>query len=426
MRTAELTLPGFRHDVCSAIFPMAAVSPVLRRLPLDEHGLEWVHPEVAVAHPLDDGTAVALHRSLDDTVAEVGPGWRRVFGPLVAAGDGLLGDVLGPQPRVPSHPVDLLRFGLRALPPATTVGRTLGNDRAAALWSGIAAHAITSLSSPLSSAAGIVLTTAGHLGGWPLVRGGSEVLAAALVAHLESLGGRVECGRPVSSLADVPAARALLFDTTPWQLLRIAGDRLPAGAYRRFRHGSASFKVDYALDGPVPWTADACRRAGTVHLGGSSAEVASAERDVHRGRVPERPMVLVSQQSVADPSRAPAGKHTLWAYCHVPFGSTTDMTERIEAQIDRFAPGWRELVLGRAVSPPAAIEAHTPNAVGGDIAGGATDRLQLVFRPRISLDPHRAPAEGIWLCSSSTPPGAGVHGMCGWWAAQSVLRHQPG
>ncbi|MBW8827451.1 MAG: NAD(P)/FAD-dependent oxidoreductase [Acidobacteria bacterium] len=424
-RTAELTLPGFRHDVCSAIHPMGAASPLFDRLPLASHGLDWVHPEVAVAHPLDDGTAVTLHRSLDETVVSVGHGWRRVFGPLVGGGRDLLDDVLRPQPHRPAHPLGFVRFGARAASPAVGLGRAMGDERAAALWAGIAAHAITSLSIPLSSAAGVVMTVAGHVGGWPMARGGSGAIGDALVAHLRSLGGTIECNRPVRSLDELPAARAVVFDTTPWQLVQIAGDRLPPGSYRHFRHGSASFKIDYALDGPMPWTAEPCRRAGTIHLGGTAREIAVAEHDVYRGRVPARPMVLVAQQSVADDSRAPAGKHTLWAYCHLPFGSTADMTEPIEAQLDRFAPGWRELVLARTVSPPSAIEGHNPNAIGGDIAGGASDRLQLVFRPRISLDPHRTPAEHLWLCSSSTPPGAGVHGMCGYWAAQSVLKHQP-
>jgi phytoene dehydrogenase-like protein len=418
MRTEELTLPGFRHDVCSAIHPMAALSPVLRNL----DGLEWAHPEIAVAHPLDDGTAAAVHRSLDTTAAELGPAWRRVFGPLVADPDGLTTDVLGPQPRVPRHPTTFLRFASRAALPATAVDRLLGNERAAAAWAGIAAHAITRLSLPLSAAPGMMLAAAGHIGGWPAARGGSASITDALVRRLESLGGVLECGHAITDLGELPKSGAYVLDMTPWQLAAIAGDRLPAGTYRRFRHASASFKIDYALDGPVPWTAEAPRRAGTVHLGGTAREVEDAERAVHRGRVPNEPLVLVTQQSLFDTTRAPDGKHTLWAYCHVPFGCEVDMTGRIEGQLDRFAPGWRDRVLAKTVSPPSAIERHTPNAVGGDIAGGGTTGLQLVFRPRIATDPYATPIDGVWLCSSSTPPGAGVHGMCGLHAARSVLR----
>jgi len=341
----------------------------------------------------------------------------------VAGWPALAADLLRPPVRVPASPVTFARFGLRAAAPASLLGRLLGRSSTRAVWAGIAAHAITSLGRPLSSAAGAVLVAAGHDAGWPAARGGSAAIADALVAHLESLGGSVECGRPVRTLDDLPRARALLFDTTPSQLVRIAGDRLPDDAYRRFRYGSASFKVDYALDGPMPWTAEAARSAGTVHLGGTAREVAAAERDVAGGRIPERPMVLVAQQSLFDDTRAPAGKHTLWTYCHVPAGSTVDMTGRIEAQLDRFAPGWRDLVLARSAWGPAELEAHNENYVGGDIGGGATDGLQLVFRPRLALDPYRTPAEGIYLCSASTPPGPGVHGMSGYWAARTALAH---
>jgi phytoene dehydrogenase-like protein len=422
-RTEELTLPGFRHDVCSAIHPTGAGSPFFSGLPLAKHGLEWVHPEIALAHPLDDGSAGVLHRSFERTVAELGDGWRRVFGPVVEGWPTLAHDLLRPPVAVPSGPVTFARFGLRAAAPAALVGRLVGGSTPRALWSGIAAHAMSSLRRPLSSAAGAVLVGVGHAAGWPAAKGGSQAIADALVAHLQSLGGVVECGRPIRSLDDLPRARAVLFDTTPWQLATIAGDRLPAAAYRRYRHGGGCFKVDYALDGPMPWTAEQARRAGTVHVGGSAGDVVAAEGAVARGRTPERPLVLVAQQSVFDDTRAPAGKHTLWAYCHVPAGSTVDMTTRIEAQLERFAPGWRELVLARHVTGPAAMEAHNANYVGGDIAGGATDGLQIVFRPRVALDPYRTPAEGLYLCSGSTPPGAGVHGMSGYWAARSALRH---
>jgi phytoene dehydrogenase-like protein len=422
-RTAELTLPGFRHDVCSAIHPMGATSPVLAGL-----GIEWVHPALAVAHPLDDGRAGELHRSIDDTVAAngSGDGWRRLFGPLVARWPAIADAILGPPTRLLAHPVLAGRFGVPLLLPSTTLGdKVLGGGQAGALFAGIAAHAATSLRRPLSGAGGVAMTASGHVGGWPMARGGSQAITDALVAELGRLGGTVECGRRIASLDELPRARAVLFDTTPWQLLDLAEHRLPAARqwrYRRFRRGAGSFKVDYALDGPVPWTAEAARRAGTVHLGGPAAEVADAEQDVFEGRVPERPFVLVTQQTLADPTRAPAGQHTLWAYCHVPNGCTVDVTERIEAQIDRFAPGWRDRILARHVTPPAALEAYNANYVGGDIAGGAPDGLQLLFRPVVTVDPYRTGAEALYLCSSSTPPGGGVHGLCGYWAAQSALR----
>jgi phytoene dehydrogenase-like protein len=427
-RTKELTLPGFRHDVCSAIHPVGAVSPAFRELGLERHGLEWVHPDLPVAHPLDDGSAAELHDSIDDTVAAnaEGDGWRRVFAPLVDAWPDLVDQLLGPPLRVPRHPVAFARFGLGALLPVrTTARRRLAGTKSSALFAGIAAHANTSLTQPLSSPGGLVLVAAGHVGGWPMARGGSQSIADALVADLLLHGGRVETAHRVTSIDELPRARVVLFDTTPWQLLDIAGHRLPAvqqWRYRRFRHGAASFKLDYALDGPMPWTAEAPRRAGTVHLGGTVEDIVAAERDVFRGRTPDRPFVLVAQQSLFDATRAPEGKHTLWVYCHVPHGSPVDMTERIERQIDRFAPGWRDLVLARHATPPVALEAYNNNYVGGDIAAGAADRLQIVFRPVIALDPYRTPAEGIYLCSASTPPGGGVHGMCGRWAARSALQ----
>jgi phytoene dehydrogenase-like protein len=422
-RTEELTLPGFRHDACAAIHPLGAASPFLAGLPLARHGLGWVHPEVAVAHPLDDGSAALVHRSLERTAEDLGPGWRRAFGPLVDAWPTLAGDLLGPPLRQPAGPAGLARFALRASLPASLLGTTLGGPGARAAWAGIAAHAMTPLGRPLSSAAGTALVTAGHVAGWPAARGGSQAIATALVAHLAELGGRLELGRPVRSLDDLPRARAVLFDTTPWQLVRIAGDRLPPGSYRRYRHAPATFKVDYALDGPVPWTADGARRAGTVHLGGGAGEIAAAEAEVARGRVPARPFVVVAQQSLFDRTRAPAGRHTLWACSHVPFGSTVDPTDRMEAQLDRFAPGWRDLVLARSVRGPAELEAHDANLVGGDVVGGDAGGLQLLFRPRLALDPYRTPAEGLYLCSASTPPGPGVHGLPGSWAARSALRH---
>ncbi|MGH9112626.1 MAG: phytoene desaturase family protein [Acidimicrobiales bacterium] len=426
-RSAELTLPGFVHDVCSAVHPLGCASPYLSSLPLARHGLEWVTSGVALAHPLDDGRAGLLLRSVEETASALGDprGYPRLMEPLVSAWDALVNEVLRPPLRLPSHPLTLARFGARAVLPATYLARaTLRSEAAAALFAGMAAHSFADLSHPVTAAAGLLLGAAGHAVGWPVARGGSQRLVDALVAHLEAGGGRVETGRPVTSLDDVPPARAVLFDTAPRHLARIAGDRLPDRYRRRlerYRHGPAAFKVDYALDGPVPWTADGCRRAGTVHLGGTLAEVAAAERAVAAGRVPERPFVLVAQQSVLDPSRAPEGRHTLWAYCHVPNGCTLDMTAPMEAQIERFAPGFGERVLARAVRSPADIEADNPNAVGGDIAGGDSDGLRLVFRPSVSANPYRTPAPGIFLCSASTSPGAGVHGMCGHWAAREAL-----
>lgn len=406
-RTAELTLPGFRHDVCSAIHPMGPATPFFRDH--DDLGIEWCQPEIKVAHPMDDGSAA--------TIESAGDRWHAFFDPLVRRWD-VVTEMLGPVLTVPKHPVDFLRFGLRSLAPATLVARTLG-DRDGSLFAGIAAHAITNLSRPLTSTAAVALVAAGEVGGWPCAKGGSQSIADAMVARLTALGGSLECDRDVRSLADLPPTVAVLFDTTPRQLHRIAGGLVPS--FPRFRYGSGSFKIDYALDGPVPWTNAECRRAGTVHLGGHWREVAAAAADVHAGRHPERPYVLVAQQSVFDATRAPAGTHTLWVYCHVPSGSTVDMTDRIEAQLERFAPGFRDLVLARHVTTPAQLEAYNPNYVGGDIAAGAPDGLQTLFRPHVAVDPYRVKGTNLWLCSAATPPGPGVHGLCGVHAARSVL-----
>jgi len=429
-RTAELTLPGFRHDVCSAVHPLGKASPFFSSLPLAQRGLEWLEPEIQAAHALGGDRAATLLRSMEETGEAVGDprGWRRLVGPLVKGWEALLPHLLGFPLRPPRHPVPFLKFGVRSILPAEYLTRALlGSEESEALFAGIALHSIAPPSRLFTGAPGLVLAAAGHTVGWPVARGGSSSIVSALVAHLESLGGRIETGRCVRRIEELPSADAVLFDTTPWQLIDIAGHRLPPRFRRRlarFRHGSGSFKVDYALDEPVPWTAEACRRAGTVHLGGTMAEVAAAESEVARGVHPEKPFVLAAQQSVVDPGRAPEGKATLWAYCHVPFGSTVDMTERIEAQIERFAPGFRDLVLARAVRGPAELEAYSPNYIGGDIAGGASDGLQLLFRPRIGLHPYATPDPGIWLCSSSTPPGAAVHGACGHEAAKAVLAAQ--
>lgn len=426
-RSAELNLPGFLHDVCSAVHPMGAASPYLRSLSLADHGLQWLHPEVLLAHPLDDGSAGVLLRGVDDTAQALDdPGWRQLLGPVVEHWDDVLDSVLAPVLRVPRHPMSMGRFGLRALWPATVLAsRVLANERSRALFGGVAAHSVNALERPLTSAAGVLLAGAGHAAGWPVAAGGSQRIVDALVSSLRQLGGQVETGRRVRTLADLPATRTVLFDTAPRDLLAVAGSRFTPGYRRRlgrYRHAPGSFKVDYALSGPVPWTAEECRRAGTVHVGGTLAEVASAEADVAEGRHSERPFVLVAQQSLVDAGRAPAGQHTLWAYCHVPAGSTLDMTGPLEAQLERFAPGFSELILARTVSTAGQLEAYNPNCVGGDIAGGATDGLQLLFRPIASAHPHRTPAPDIFLCSASTAPGGGVHGMCGFWAAQEALR----
>ena len=429
-RTYELTLPGFHHDVCSAIHPLGKASPFFAGLPLEEHGLKWLEPEVQAAQAMGGDRAAVLLRSMDETgdALEDRKGWRRLVGPLVRGWDGLAPQLLGYPLRPPRHPVSFLKFGVRSILPAEYLTRAvLGSEQSEALFAGIAAHSIAPPSRLFTGAPGLVLAAAAHTVGWPVAKGGSGSIIAALVAHLESLGGRIRTGWKVERIEELPSADAVLFDTTPWQLVDIAPNRLPDRFRRRlsrFRHGSGSFKVDYALDGPVPWTAEACRRAGTVHLGGTMADIASAETEVARGNHAERPFVLVAQQSVVDPTRAPEGKHTLWAYCHVPFGSTVDMTDRIEAQIERYAPGFRDLVLARVTKGPAELETYSPNYIGGDIAGGASDGLQLLFRPRFGLHPYATPDPGIWLCSSSTPPGGAVHGACGHEAAKALLAAQ--
>ncbi|HEV3232136.1 MAG TPA: NAD(P)/FAD-dependent oxidoreductase [Candidatus Dormibacteraeota bacterium] len=427
-RTAELTLPGFRHDVCAAIHPIGISSRFFRQLPLAKHGLEWVQPDVPAAHPLDDGSAAALERSVDATAAGLGPDggrWRRLYGPLTRRSEGLLDDFHGPL-RLPTSPVGDVLFGPRALLPATWLARShLRSERSRALFAGLAAHSMQSLGAPGTAAVGLLFGVLAQAYGWPLARGGSAAIIEALVAHLRSLGGEVQTGRPVASLAELPPARAVLFDLTPRQVLAIAGSELPHGYRRRlqrFRYGSGVFKLDLALSAPVPWTAEACRRAGTVHVGGTLEEIAAAEAAVTRGEHPQRPFVLVAQQSLFDPGRAPGGQHTLWAYCHVPAGSEVDMTGPIEAQIERFAPGFRDLILARHSIGPVAMEAYNANYVGGDINGGVQDLRQLFTRPVASLDPYATPNPRIYICSSSTPPGGGVHGMCGYFAATSALR----
>jgi phytoene dehydrogenase-like protein len=426
-RSAELTLPGYVHDVCSAVHPLVAGSPFFRSLPLAELGLELAHPEAPLAHPLDDG-AVVLERSIDATsegLGRDGAAYRDLMGPLVRDAQALMDGLLGPPLRPPRHPRALARFARHAVRSAVGLGGRFAGERARALLAGVAAHAIRPLDAPLTAGFGLALAVLGHAVGWPVARGGSGRITDAMVGLLGTLGGEVRTGRPVASLDELPPARAVLLDVTPRQLLALAGARLPASYRRglaRYRYGPGAFKVDWALAGPIPWRAPECSRAATVHLGGTMAEIAAAEASVARGGHPERPYVLLAQQTVADPSRAPEGRHTAWGYCHVPNGSPVDMTERIERQVERFAPGFRDLVLARATRGPADLERENPNQVGGDIAAGLQDLRQTLLRPVASPDPYATPAPGVYICSASTPPGGGVHGMCGHLAARSALR----
>ncbi len=433
VRSAELTRPGFIHDVCSAIHPLGAGSPFFNSLPLERFGLEWIDPEIAVAHPLDCGNAAALYRDMDETIATLGRDRRiycRLLEPLVRHWPKLADAFLQPLLHWPRHPLVLARFGVPALCPAALLARSCFREEPArALFAGLAAHSFLPLEAVASAAFGLVLGAAGHVVGWPLPRGGSQAIANALAAYLKELGGTIEPGRRIERLDELPPARAHLLDVTAWQFARIAGERLPSRYRRqlaRFRHAPGVFKLDYALSAPVPWRAAECRRAGTVHLGGTLPEIAAGERMIARGEHPERPFVLVAQQSLFDETRAPAGQHTLWAYCHVPHGSRVDMTEQIERQIERFAPGFRDCVIARAARGSAELERGNANLIGGDINGGAANLWQLIARPVLSRVPYRTPLRGVYLCSSSTPPGGGVHGMCGYHAARFALREMFG
>jgi phytoene dehydrogenase-like protein len=427
-RSDELTLPGFVHDTCSTVHALALASPLLRSLPLAEHGLELVHPHAPLAHPLDNGSAVLLERSVEETAQGLGTdadAYRRLFGPLVRSAPELMREILGPL-RPPRHPLVLARFAPAALRSAEGLARSrFEADRARALLAGCSAHSMLSLRSPTSAAFGMVLLVSAHQVGWPVARGGSQRLADALASHLRSLGGEIQTGTWVESLDEVAGFRAALLDVTPRQLLRLAGRRLPDGYARRlnrYRYGSGIFKLDWALDGPIPWTAPEVGRAGTVHLGGTLEQIVASEQAAVRGEHCERPFVLLVQPSLFDDSRAPAGKHTAWAYCHVPHGSTRDMTEAIEAQVERFAPGFRDLIAARSALDAAGVEHRNPNCVGGDINGGVQDIRQLFTRPVARPVPYSTPVEGLYICSSSTPPGGGVHGMCGYFAARAALR----
>lgn len=423
-RTLELTLPGFHHDFGSAVHPLAVGSPFFNSLPLAGHGLEWIHSPSVLAHPLDDGTAVLLDRdfaNMKETLGRDAKAWRRLMEPFARKWRTLATEVLAPIHLLTRHPFLLARFGLAALPPANTVANFCFRDeRAKALFAGMAAHSFLSLNEPLSAAFGILLGAAAHAVGWPIPRGGAQSITKALIAHLESLGGRVHTSSKVEKLSDVPDLT--LCDVTPRQLLRLSDTNLSV-AFRskleKFRYGMAAFKVDYALSAPIPWTAKDCLSAATVHLGGTAHEITRSESAICGGECAERPFVLLAQPSLFDPTRAPEGKHTAWAYCHIPNGSTVDALGRLENQIERFAPGFRECVLVRRVFPPAGLEAMDANLVGGDINGGAMDAGQFLFRPTARHYATSAPK--IFLCSSSTPPGGGVHGMCGYHAAKLAL-----
>jgi len=425
VRSAELTLPGFVHDICSAIHPFAATSPMFRTIPLGALGVEWIAPSAMLAHPFDDGRAALVHRSVEETAAGFGSdarSYRRLMQPIVDDWPLLESSVLGPL-RVPQHPFALARFGWLALRSAESVARqTFANEAPRALFGGIAAHSMLPLDRLLTAGVSLVLGAMAHVAGWVLPRGGSQTLTDALAAHLRDLGGEIAAGSPVRSIDDLPPARAVLCDLSPKPLLRIAGHRFPQWYRRkleRYRYGMGVFKVDWALDAPIPWRNPACAEAGTVHLGGTLQEIVRSEQEAWSGRPADDPFVLLSQPTLFDPSRAPAGKHIAWAYCHVPHGSDMDMLPRIERQIERFAPGFRDRVLARSVLRPSDLERHNANLVGGDIAAGVTDIRQFFTRP--TRRTYSTPVRGLYICSASTPPGVGVHGMCGYFAAQRAL-----
>lgn len=427
LRTAALTLPGFLHDVCSAIHPLALASPFFRTLPLQEHGLEYIHPGVAAAHPFDDGGAAVLQHSLDATARSLQAdekAYRSLMTSVVQQWPLVAPDALGPL-QIPQHPLALAGFGLKALPSALHQARRFTTKEARGLWAGMAAHSIQPLSNMATAAIGLVLLAAGHLEGWPQPRGGSQQIANALAGYFQTIGGTIETGTYIQSMQQLPSAHAVLLDVTPKQLLQIAGHRFSSlyqWQLKRYRYGAGIFKIDWALDAPIPFTAAACRQAGTLHLGNTLEEIAYSEKIIWQGKHADKPFVLLAQPSVFDPSRAPQGKHTAWAYCHVPNGSVADMTTMIENQVERFAPGFRDTILARHTMNTAEVETYNPNYIGGDINGGVIDIGQLFTRPALRRSPYRTAARGIYICSSSTPPGGGVHGMCGYHAARQALK----
>jgi len=427
LRSAELTLPGFTHDICSAIHPMAAASPFFKSLPLHDHGLEYIHPTLPAAHPFDNGRAAVLFSSLAETAKALGAddqAYQDLIGPLTRDWPTIENDVLGPL-TFPSHPLSLAKFGLKALQPATLLANHFKTPEARGLWAGMAAHSLQPLTNLTTAAIGLVLMIAAHLRGWPLPKGGSQKIADALASYFISLGGKIETGVEVKSLSQLPSARAVLLDVTPRQVLQIAGHKLSAiytWQLQRYRYGMGVFKVDWALDGGIPFTAETCRHAGTIHIGNTFEEIQASEAAAGHGKHTDRPFVLLAQQSLFDPSRAPEGKHTAWAYCHVPNGSTLDRTEIIEKQIERFAPGFRERILSRHTFNTAQLENYNFNYIGGDINGGIIDIGQLFTRPALRRSPYRTSLKGLYICSSSTPPGGGVHGMCGYHAARRALK----
>lgn len=431
-RSSELTLPGFVHDICSAIHPLVVASPFLRSVPLEEHGLKWIHPEAPLAHPFDDGSAAILERSVEATARGIDPdadAYRALLNPLVANWQDLMDEILRPL-RLPKHPLRMVRFGFHAVRSGEGLAEKLfSGQRARGLFAGLAAHSIRPLGSLTTAAFGLVLALLGHAVGWPVIQGGSQKIADAMASLFHSLRGEIQTNARVTSMRDIPSSRVILFDLTPRQVLGIVGDTFPPRyrrALERYRYGPGAFKVDWALDGPIPWRASECARSATVHVGGTLEEIARSETAVARGKVSDAPFVLLAQQSLFDPTRAPRGKETAWAYCHVPAGCEANMTGRIEAQIERFAPGFRDRILGRSTRSPAELEQYNANYIGGDIAGGSQDPWQLLIRPALQRNPYSTPVENIYICSTSTPPGAGVHGMCGYHAARAALRTEFG
>ena len=427
MRSAELTLPHFVHDICSAIHPLAVCSPFFKTLPLEKHGLQFIYPTIAAAHPFQDGSAAALYKSVEETAKKLGEdeeAYSKLIKPLVNDWPRIIGDVLAPL-HFPKHPLDMARFGWKALSSARHLSKIFHSKKGKGLWAGMTAHAIQPLSNAATSATGLLLMSAAHVVGWPMVKGGSQAMANALASYFISIGGKIETNCYVDSLKKLPSANAILFDVTPKQLLQIAGHKFSSFYKRqlkRYRYGMGVFKIDWALNGPIPFTAPECKQAGTVHLGNTFEEIAQSEQLTSEGIHPEKPFVLLAQQSLFDASRAPRRKHTAWAYCHVPNGSHVDMTAKIENQVERFAPGFRNKIIGRHVMNTAQIEEYNSNYIGGDIVGGIMDLRQLFTRPALRFSPYKTSAKGLYICSSSAPPGGGIHGMCGYYAAKKALK----